>query len=140
LKITTLEELLGTPTADETTQVVAVKGLGTLRIKALSLDEVQRARDAANEKGEFDQTRWSTMVLHLALVEPALTYDQAAQLRQRPGFAVDELVTAIGRLSGMGRTGEILKEAVDEAERSFRNEPGEVLDVSVGEGDGPAGQ
>jgi hypothetical protein len=140
LKITTLEELLGTPTADEMTQVVRVEGLGVFRVKALSLDELHRARQAANETGEFDQARWSTMLLHLAMVEPALTYDQAARLRLRPGFLVEELTTTIGKFSGMGRTGEILKEAVDEAERSFRNEPGEVLDVSVGEGDGPAGQ
>lgn len=120
MRISTLEELLAAPTADETTEVVEIEGLGTVRVKAFSVDEYQEARKAATETGEFDQARWATMALHLCVVEPALTYDQAAQLRKRPHFLVDALLGAIGRLSGISVAGNILEEAVDDAERSFR--------------------
>ena len=120
MKITTLEELLGTPTAEETTRVVEVAGLGTVRVKAFSVDEYHQARKAATESGEFDQARWATMSLHLCVVEPALTYDQAAQLRKRPHFLIDALLGAIGELSGISVSGHILEEAVDDAERTFR--------------------
>lgn len=120
MRISTLEELLAAATADETTEVVEIEGLGTVRVKAFSVDEYQEARKAATESGEFDQARWATMALHLCVVEPALTYDQAAQLRKRPHFLVDALLGAIGRLSGISVAGNVLEEAVDDAERSFR--------------------
>ena len=120
MKLSTLEELLATPTAEETTEVVEVEGLGTVRIKAYSADEFLRARKAAMEKGEFDQARWGAMTLHLCVVEPALTYDQAVQLRKRPSFLIDALLDAIGRLSGISISGNVLEEAVDDAERTFR--------------------
>lgn len=120
MKISTIEELLAAPTAEETTKVIEVPGLGTVRVKAFSVDEYQQARKAAMESGEFDQGRWATMALQLCVVEPALTYDQAAQLRKRPHFLIDALLGAIGDLSGISVSGHILEEEVDDAERTFR--------------------
>ncbi len=120
MPISTLDELLATPKAADQTAIVTIAGLGTFRVRAFSLAEHRAMRDAAHEGDTWDDARWETLVLQHGVVEPALSYDQAAQLRERPAYLVDALINEIVRLSGLGARGQVTQEAVDAAEASFR--------------------
>lgn len=120
MPISTLEELLAVPTAHDTTAVVEVAGLGTFRVRALSLAERHEMRRECQQGDQWDDDRWEALLLSKCIVEPALTYDQANQLRQRPVFLVNELVAAINGVSGIGARGVVTKAEVDAAEERFR--------------------
>lgn len=128
-KISTLEELLGLPDAQDTAEVVVIDGLGTLRIRALSRKEHREMVDDCGVGDNWNGERWEILLLQHSLVEPAVTYDQAAKLRLKASGPVSELIQACARLSGLTDRGQISKEAVDEAEATFQQEPDSVQDV-----------
>lgn len=140
-KICSLQELLASAKAEERTAVVTVPGLGTLKLRAFSLREFHEMQDAAREGDDFDVERWETLVLQHGIAEPALTYDEATQLTQRPAYLVQQLVTKIGALSGLDVTALLSREVINRSEASFRDEPAEVppLRASGAEGDDSQG-
>jgi hypothetical protein len=128
-KVSSLEELLGSQKAEARTTVVTVPELGTVRLRAFSLREFHEMQSAAREGDTFDVERWETLVLQHGIAEPALDYDQAAQLTLRPAYLVQQLVTEIGKLSGLDVSALLTREVIDRAEASFRSEPAEVSAV-----------
>ena len=130
--IISLEELLALPSVEDRAEVVEIEGLGTFKLRPLSLAEAEKMRLDCWQKDVFDGDRWQTLLLVNCIVEPNLTYDQAARVRQQPKGYMDGLIRAIDRLSGVTATGAISQAAVDEAEASFRDEPDESGDVSAG--------
>jgi hypothetical protein len=121
-RMLTAEALLGLPDASEETELVTIPGVGDVRVRALSLAEHRAMRRDCAQGDEFDEQRWNTLLLMNGLVDPKLTYDQAAQLTQKAVGAVTLLLAAILEISGLTERGYIAKKAVDEAEGSFRAE------------------
>jgi len=132
LRISSLEEVLASKTAEECTQVVTIRGLGTLKLRAYSLREYYEMQRAAREGDDFDEDRWEALVIQHGVAEPALTYDQAARLALRPAHLVQKLIAEIGRLSGLDISAMLGKEAIDRAEASFPEGSAEVSDLQSG--------
>jgi hypothetical protein len=128
-RISTLEELLGLPDAEQVTEVITVPDLGTVRIRALSRKEHREMTDDCGASDKWDGERWEILLLQHSVVEPQLTYDQAAKMRLKASGPVGDLIGACARLSGLTDRGQISKEAVDEAEATFQQEPDSVQDV-----------
>ncbi len=128
-KISTLEELLGLPDAQDTAEVVTIAGLGTVKLRAISRKEHREMVDDCGVGDKWDGERWEILLLQHSVVEPQLTYDQAAKLRLKASGPVGDLIGACARLSGLTDRGQISKEAVDEAEATFQQEPDSVQDV-----------
>ncbi|MEN6547026.1 MAG: hypothetical protein ABFE07_13400, partial [Armatimonadia bacterium] len=74
--ILTVEQLLGTPAAHERMDTVTIEGLGTVRVRALSLNEHREMRKESMQGDSWDDRRWNALLLVPGLAEPALTYDQ----------------------------------------------------------------
>lgn len=121
-KISTIEELLGLPDAEQVAEIVTIAGLGTVRVRAISLREHREIRRDCVQGDQFDTDRFETLLLTRCVAEPALTYDQAAQLCAKAVGPVDDLVGVCFRVSGLTKRGEISKEAVDDAEATFQPE------------------
>lgn len=117
--ISTLEEVLASAKASEHTSVQTFAGLGTFKLRAFSLREFHEMQRASREGDRFDEERWEILVIQHGVADPALTYDQAAQLVLRPAYTVQQLVTAIGRLTGLDVSAFLGQEVVDRAEASF---------------------
>ena len=128
-KTSTLEELLASAKAEERTQVVTVPELGTIKLRAFSLREFHEMQAAAREGDTFDMSRWEALVLQHGIAEPALSYDQAVQLTLRPAYIVSQVVTEIGKLSGLDVSALLTREVIDRAEATFRSGPAEISSV-----------
>ncbi|NLG29063.1 MAG: hypothetical protein GX557_14225 [Chloroflexi bacterium] len=124
--MSTLEELLASAKAVERTRVVTIPELGTLRLRAFSLREFHEMQQAAREADVFDVERWETLVLQHGIADPALSYDEAAQLTLRPAYLVQQLVTEIGRLSGLDVSALLTREVIERAEATFSGGSAEV--------------
>lgn len=84
------------------TQDVAIKGLGTIKIRALSVLDVEKI---AREVGGNDVRAGLAMVQY-GIVEPALSAEQLQQIEQaRPGV-IAQISQAVQRLSGITRDAE----------------------------------
>lgn len=129
-KISTLEELLGLPDAQDIAEVVSIAGLGTVRVRAISRKEHREMTDECAKGDAWDGERWEILLLQHSLVEPAVTYDQAAKLRLKASGPVSELIQACAAKSGLTPDkGKLSQEAVDNAEATFQQEPDTVQDV-----------
>lgn len=129
-KIATLEELLALPDAQDTAEVVTIAGLGTVRIRALSRKEHREMVDDCGVGDSWNGERWEILLLQHSMVEPAVTYDQAAKLRLKTSGPVGELIQACAAKSGLTPDkGKLSQKAVDEAEATFQQEPDSVQDV-----------
>ena len=117
--ILTVEQLLGLPGARETSDTVAIEGLGTVRVRALSLNEHREMRKESMQGDTWDDRRWNALLLVHGLAEPALTYDQAVQVTEMPIGPVDALLAHILRVSGLLPGGMLAEKAVDAAEATF---------------------
>lgn len=129
MKISTLEELLGTPDAQDTTEVITVPDLGTVRVRAISRKEHREMTDECAKGDTWDSERWEILLLQYSLAEPVLTYDQAAGLRMKATGPVSDLINVCARISGLTGRGQLSQEAVDEAEATFQPEPDPVQDI-----------
>lgn len=116
MAVLTAEQLLSLADAEHIRETVPLVGIGEVVVRAISLAEHREIQRAAIETGEWDWERWETLLLQYGLVEPALTYDQAAALRRKGAAVVQPLLDTITRLSGLVR----FEEEVDRAEESFR--------------------
>jgi hypothetical protein len=130
-RISTIEELLGLPKAIEVTEIVTIPDLGTVKIRALSRREHSLMADECQRGDAWDQDRWEILLIQHSLAEPELTYDQAAKLRETRSGPVIDLLNECSRFSGLTGRGQISKEAVDAAEATFRQESGQIQDVSA---------
>lgn len=117
--ILTTEELLGKAPARERCDTVTIAGLGTVKVRALSLNEHREMRKEAMQGDTWDDRRWNALLLMHGLDEPALTYDQAVQVTEMPVGPVDELLAEILRISGLLPGGMVDAKAVDAAEATF---------------------
>jgi hypothetical protein len=126
-RIVTLEELLALPTAVDRAEVVDIPGLGKLKVRPLSLAEAQEMRkecwrDVPGKKeAEFDDGRWQTLIFTKCVVEPKMSFDDAARLRLLPSRIIDQLYQEILTLGGVVEGGGIAEKAVQESEASFHD-------------------
>jgi len=119
-RIATVDELLALPDADTVTEEVELAPGVRAIVGALSLLEHTRMRKECGQGDTFDQERWETLMLKHGIKEPALTFEQAEQLKKKCMATIDHLYGVILRLSGITPRGEIAEQAVEEAEASFR--------------------
>lgn len=117
--ILTVEQLLGLPGARETSDTVVIEGLGTVRVRALSLNEHREMRKECMQGDAWDDRRWNALLLVHGLAEPELTYDQAVQVTEQRVGPVDALLAEILRISGLLPGGLLAEKAVDTAEATF---------------------
>ena len=127
--ILTLEELLAQPSARETSEACTIEGLGTVRVRALSLNEHREMRKECMQGDTWDDRRWNALLLAHGLAEPQLTYDQAVQVTEKAVGPVDALLAEILRISGLLPGGGLAQKAVDAAEATFRDGPDSVRGV-----------
>ncbi len=127
----TLEELLKLPDAETITEPVVIRGLGTVTVRAISLEDHRAMRSDCMQGDQFDWSRWDTLALVNGLAEPQVTYDQALQLRRKAVGVVQDILDAIWRVSGLTERGEIRAQAADDAEASFRSRRDQVQDTRV---------
>lgn len=121
MAILTLDELLARPSARDTSDTVTIEGLGTVRVRALSLNEHREMRRECMQGDTWDDRRWNALLLAHGLSEPALTYDQAAEVTEKSVGPVDALLAEILRISGLLPGGGLAQKAVDAAEATFRD-------------------
>lgn len=125
-KLVTIEELLALPIAADRAEVVDIPGLGKMRVRPLSLAEAQGMRKECwrevpgKKEAEFDDARWQILMFTKCVIEPALSYDDAARLRLLPSRIIDQLYQALLNLGGIVEGGGIAEKAVQEAEATFR--------------------
>jgi len=126
-KLITLEELLALPTAADRAEVVDIPGLGKMKIRPLSLAEAQEMRKECwheapgKREAEFDDARWQTLIFTKCVVEPQMSFDDAARLRLLPSRIVDQLYQTILNLGGLVDGGGIAEKAVQASEASFHD-------------------
>lgn len=128
----TLEQLLSLPDAETITEPVTIPGLGTVTVRAISLEAHRSMRSECMQGDQFDWPRWDTLALVNGLAEPEVTYDQALQLRRKAVGVVQDILDAIWRISGLTERGEIRAQAADDAEASFRGGRDQVQDARIG--------
>lgn len=107
---------------------VEIAGVGTVRIRGLSRDEVIAMRKATDNEHTLDGPRALVIerkMLALAMVDPVLTEDEVKQWQKNaPSGELEPLVAKLQELCGMAPTSE------KDAMRSFRGQPGaRVRDV-----------
>lgn len=126
-KFITLEELLALPVAADRAEAVDIPGLGKMKIRPLSLAEAQEMRKECwheapgKREAEFDDARWQTLIFTKCVVEPQMSYDDAARLRLLPSRLIDQLYQAILTLGGIVEGSGISEKAVQESEASFHD-------------------
>ena len=126
-KLVTLEELLALPTAADRAEVVNIPGIGKMKLRPLSLAEAQEMRKECwheapgKREAEFDDARWQTLIFTKCVVEPRLSFDDAARLRLLPSRIVDQLYQTILNLGGLVDGGGIAEKAVQASEASFHD-------------------
>ena len=119
-RIATVDDLLALPNADAVTEEMDLAPGVRIVVGALSLLEHTRMRKECSQGDTFDQERWETLMLKHGIKEPALTFEQAEQLKTKCVATIDEVYRVVLRLSGITPRGEIAEQAVEEAEASFR--------------------
>jgi len=134
-----LEQLLALPDAETITEPVVIRGLGTVTVRAISLEAHRSMRSECMQGDQFDWPRWDTLALVNGLAEPEVTYDQALQLRRKAVGVVQDILDAIWRISGLTERGEIRAQAADDAEASFRGGRDQVQDARTGRAAGDDG-
>lgn len=117
--ILTVEELLGTKPAHERQDTVVIEGLGTIRVRALSLIEHREMRRECGRGDDWDERRWNALLLMHGVEKPQLTYDQAVQVTEMSVGPIDDLILAILRISGLLPGGAVDEGAVEAAEATF---------------------
>ena len=125
----TLDDLLSLPDAEQVTEEVQVRELGVVTVRAISLEQHRDMRIDCAKGDAFDWVRWDTFALVNGMAEPQVAYDQALKLRRKAVGVAQDILDAIWRISGLTERGEIRKQAVDDAEASFREGQSEVSDV-----------
>ena len=96
----TLDELFSAK--DITEQVVEMPEWGgSVRVRALTRDEVGQARRRATVGGEVDADLVDLYLVCFGVIDPPLAPDHALLLRNRSAGAVVRLVAVIAELSGL---------------------------------------
>jgi hypothetical protein len=95
------KELLFKPRLEEAE--VELDGIGTLRIRALSRDEVASARDDHTDRnGEVDGQSYEHTLVAAAMVDPQLTVDEVGRwAAASPAGELVKVIEAIQELSGL---------------------------------------
>lgn len=95
------KELLFKPRLAE--EDLDLPGVGTIRLRALTRDEVLAAREEhTDEDGEVDRAALDNAILARSMVDPELTEDEVAQwAAAAPAGEVAHVVEAVMRVSAM---------------------------------------
>jgi hypothetical protein len=117
------------PDAKQVTENVTIRGIGTVTVRAISLEQHRSMRTESTQGDAMDWTRWDTFALVNGVVRPQMTYDQALKLRKKAIGPVQDILDAIWRVSGLTERGEIKAEAAEAAEATFREGPDQVQDT-----------
>ena len=114
LPVGTLEGILSAPDSKE--EYVKIPEWGVrVKVKGLTKKEQILARKKSTSKGNLDESKLEGLIFVAGMVEPRITPDKVDQLFEKSSGAVDRILAAIFRLSGMDG-------AVDsEAESDFRD-------------------
>jgi hypothetical protein len=88
-------------------ETVVVPGLGTVQVKALSLETHHEMREDCARESTFNMRRWEALLLVHGLAEPVVGYDQAVSLRKKAAGPVNALLTEILKISGLTPTGAV---------------------------------
>lgn len=112
---------------------IDIPGVGTVRVRGLTREELHLTGQRQTE-GVAATER---LVLHLGMVDPALTEDEVGEWqRNAPAMEVQPVLNRINELSGIGR------EFAKEAYKSLRAESGAGVRVlpgaEAGDDGGPA--
>jgi hypothetical protein len=117
---------------------VAIPGVGTVRVRALSRAEVLMVRKATDLAGDVDGPRALVLerkMVATAMVDPVLSESEVARWQRASAAGELEPVTdAIQRLSGM------LPTAAKEAYRELEADPEAEFRDEVGQGSGDDGR
>ena len=107
---------------------------GTVRVQTTTVGKLQACRAVLNAEGQSgERTTDDAMeerLFVLCVVEPAFTLDDLPWLREKSAEAFRTVMNAIYRVLRAD------KEAMADAERSFRDRPGEAVAVHAGAGEG----
>lgn len=116
----TIEEILAAQDLQEETVDVPEWG-GAVKVRSLTKAQQQHARQRSVSKDKVvDQEKLELSLIVAGMIEPRVTMEQARALCQKLAGVVDRILLRIIRLSDMNIDASVSAEAVDEAERSFR--------------------
>jgi hypothetical protein len=111
-RILSVDELLGVH--DRPSKVVEMPEWGgAVKVQALSLGAFQDAQEAATVAGDVDEMKLAVELIVRGVVDPQLSSEHAAELRDKSIAAVMRLMNEIANLSG------VTEEALKQAERQF---------------------
>lgn len=110
VRVLSVEEVLAVDDRPERVVEVPEWG-GAVRIKALSLGQLQDIRTRATVGGEVDEAKSTLYMLQEGIVEPRLTEAQVEMLRQKSVPAIVRLLTAISELSAVDEASQRAAEA-----------------------------
>ena len=129
MAILTTEALLAASDLPEQTVEVPEWG-GSVRLRALTVGQLQDVRKRSTVKGEIDGELMDIHFLLEAMVEPRLGLDQVGALTAKNNAVVSRLVREAVILSNAGPN------AVEEAAAAFREAAGDDMGVPAGAGPG----
>lgn len=104
-KYLTADAILAAPDVAEEDVEVPEWG-GSVRVKGLSVHDLNEANRLATVNGEVDAEKISCLVVVFGCVEPQFTPEQAGALARKSSKVINELGSAIFRLSGVGGSSE----------------------------------
>lgn len=112
-KFLAFEDIINKPDLDEK-EVFIPEWDGYVKIRGLTKAQQQAMRKQATVNGQMDTDKLETIMLASCLVEPAITLEQAEQLKNKSAAAIDRILREILELAGL------TEEAQKEAMKSFR--------------------
>ncbi|AVX31799.1 hypothetical protein CTH_2256 [Carboxydocella thermautotrophica] len=113
-KYLAFEDIINKPDLDEK-ELFVPEWDGYVKIRGLTKAQQQAMRrQASTANGQIDTDKLETIMLASCLVEPAITLEQAEQLKNKSAAAIDRILREILELAGL------TEEAQKEAMKSFR--------------------
>jgi len=121
MAILTVDEILGANDLPEETVEVPEWG-GEVVVRGLMRGEAYKARqNARGDDGVVDMLEYDMQVLLFGVIEPALKESHIDALRNKSAGSIERITSKIMALSSVAPTGVVTQEAVDDAEKSFRD-------------------
>jgi hypothetical protein len=108
------EELFAAP--DITEEYVEIpEWKGGVMVRAITKGQHQTARKRSMRKNDVDPDLFEINLLEVGLSAPKLSRDEIAKLKEKKAGAVERIIAAILRISGLN------EEAAAEADKAFRD-------------------
>ncbi len=113
-KMLTAEDILTACDVKEEEVFVKEWG-GNIKVKSLTVDQMQRIRKDAMLDGVYDEEKFTMLLFTEGVSEPKFTEDQRIQLKEKSMASFGKVMVAIQKISG------IESEEVTEASKLFRS-------------------